>query len=211
MISRSWMGKLSVAAVAVWLGSIAMASTALAISINFTDGSWDGAQGLSSFTTHPSGIDLIATGGLLTVNYIGGPSGDTTGNDGLGINDDEITQGGTERLRVAFVSPVTLNTVLITDLFKDEGPSGEDERGKYSVNGGAFQAFTSVGGVNGALTLTLNLSNVSYIDFKSSSDSWSDYSVKGLTYSTPEPSSLLLLGCLMMALAFSMKRLARSR
>ena len=211
MKAKSWMETASVAVVAAFLGSLAVASTALAITIDFTNGSWDGADGLSSFTSHPSGVDLIATGGLLTVNYIGGPSGDGTGNDGLGINDDEITQGGTERLRIAFASPVTLNTVLITDLFKDEGPTGEDERGKYSVNGGAFNAFSSVGGVNGALTLTLNLSGVSYIDFKSSSDSWSDYSVKGLTYATPEPSSLLLLGCLMMALAFSMKRLSRSR
>jgi hypothetical protein len=183
--------------------------TVFAGSVNFTDGSWNGAHIQSSFTTHASGIDLFATGGVLSVNFVGGPSGDNTGNDGLGIGDDEITQGGSERLRVAFAAPVTLNTIKITDLFLKEGPTGQPEVGKYSLNGGAFTAFPSVGGSNGALTLNIFTPGITSIVFKSSNDHWSDYSVKGLTYSVPEPSSLLLLGSAMTFLALTRTRASR--
>jgi hypothetical protein len=189
------------------LVSLAVGSTAFALSIDFTDGSWDGAQGLSGFTTHSSNIDLFASGGTLTVNYVGGPSGDNSGTDGLGISDDEITQGGTERLRIAFATAVTLNSVQITDLFLQEGTSGEPEVGKYSLNGGAFTAFASSGGVNGAHTLNIFQSGITSIVFKSSNDTWSDFSVRGLTYqSVTEPSSLLLLGCAMVLVALSVRR-----
>ena len=188
--------------------SAAVGSTAFALSINFTDGSWNGAQGQSSFTTHASGVDLYAAPSptaKITVNYIGGPSGDNSGMDGLGINDDEITQGGTERLTIAFSAPVTLNSVYITDLFKFEGPNGQSEVGLYSLNGGtSFTSFTSVGAINGALTLNIFQSGISSIIFKSGNDTWSDFSVKGLTYNTtsvPEPSTLLLLGLGFVALA----------
>lgn len=188
--------------------SVAVSSTAFALSINFTDGSWDGAQGQNSFTTHLSGVHLYAAPSQtarLTVNYTGGPSGDNSGMDGLGINDDEITQGGTEQLRINFSSPVTLNSVYITDLFKYEGSNGEPEVGLYSLNGGAsFASFTSVGAYNGALTLNIFQSGISSIIFKSGLDRWSDFSVKGLTYqaqSVPEPSTLLLLGAGLVGLA----------
>lgn len=179
--------------------SVTVGSTAFALSVNFTDGSWNGAQGQNSFTTHVSGIDLFAApspSARLTVNYIGGPSGDNSGMDGLGINDDEITQGGSELLRIAFSAPVTLQSVMLTDLFLHEGPNGQSEVGMYSLNGGTFTSFASGGGINGALTLNIFQSNINSILFKSSTDSWSDFSVKGLTYQThsvPEPSTLLLL------------------
>ncbi|MDN5941482.1 MAG: PEP-CTERM sorting domain-containing protein [Nitrospira sp.] len=187
--------------------SVAVGSTAFALSIDFTDGSWDGAQGQNSFSMHVSNIDLFAAPSptaKLTVNYIGGPSGDNSGIDGLGINDDEITQGGTEQLKVVFATPVTLDSVYITDLFKNEGSTGQAEDGMYSLNGGAFTSFASVGAFNGELTLNIFQSGISSIIFKSSNDSWSDYSVKGLTYQTqsvPEPSTLLLLGAGLLGLA----------
>jgi PEP-CTERM motif len=187
--------------------SVAVSSNALALSINFTDGSWNGAQGQNSFTTHASGLDLFAAPSptaKITVNYIGGPSGDNSGMDGLGINDDEITQGGTEQLNLVFSAPVMLNSVYITDLFND-GPNGASEVGWYSLNGGmTFTSFSSVGALNGALTLNIFQSNISSITFKSGLDSFSDFSVKGLTYnaqSVPEPSTLLLLGAGLVGLA----------
>ena len=186
--------------------SVSAASNVLALSVNFTDGSWNGAQGQNSFTTHASGIDLFAAPSptaKITVNYIGGPSGDYSGMDGLGINDDEITQGGTEQLNLVFSAPVTLNSVYITDLFND-GPNGASEVGWYSLNGGLFSSFSSVGALNGALTLNIFQSGISSISFKSGLDSFSDFSVKGLTYtaqSVPEPSTLLLLGAGLVGLA----------
>ena len=173
---------------------------AMAVSIDFTDRSWDGAQGQVSFTTHPSGVDLRAMGGTLTVNYTGGPSGDNSGMDGLGIGDDEIG-GVPEGLRISFEGPVTLQSVNITDLFRNEGPNrNSGEVGWYSINGGSFHSFTAAVGqvhnlTNGLLTLNINLANVNYITFRANLDDYSDYSIRGLTYaSVPEPSTLLLLG-----------------
>ncbi len=185
----------SFCAIALSMSGIVMESPALALSVNFTDGTWDGAQGQTTFTTHLSGIDLFAQAGTLSVNYNGGPSGDNSGNDGLGITDDEIGLSGGERLTIAFASAVTLNQVYITDLFKNEGPLGQSEVGQFSLNGGtSFTSFSSAGQINGARTLDIFQSNVSSIIFRSPNDSWSDFSVKGLSYSVPEPSSFLLLG-----------------
>jgi len=190
----------------------AAGSTAFALSVDFTDTTWNGAHGLTSFLSHPSGVDLVAVGGKITVNYNGGPSGDNSGMDGLGIGDDEITQGGVERLTVAFAAPVYLEKVYITDLFLNEGPNRRPEVGLYSLNGGGtFTSFASVGGANGALTLNIFQSGVNSIVFKSSMDSFSDYSIKGLNYSVPEPSTVLLLGFgLIMFLALARKQLART-
>ncbi len=190
-------------ALAASVVSMAIGSMAFALSIDFTDGSWDAAQGVNAFTTHPSNIDLIASGGAITVNYMNGPSGDNSGNDGLGINDDEITQGGVEQLSIAFSTPVMLNSVGITDLYLSEVPTGQPERGEYSLNGGAFTSFVSVGGTNGALTLNIFQPGIHSILFQSKAGYSSDFSVRGLTYQVqsavpvqsvvPEPSTLTLL------------------
>ncbi|MBH0193075.1 MAG: PEP-CTERM sorting domain-containing protein, partial [Nitrospira sp.] len=176
-------------------------SPAMALSINFTDGSWNGAHGQTSFTTHASGVDLAAAApGTISVNYINGPSGDNSGMDGLGIGDDEITQSSIEQLTITFDGHVTLESVYLTDLFRNDGGLGMHEIGLYSINGGnTFTPFTAaigqVNGItNGERTLALNLSGVNSITFKANSDNYSDYSVKGLKYSVAEPSTLLLLG-----------------
>ena len=195
MSARFWMRSFTV--VAALLISLAVGSTAFAISIDFADGTWSGAQGQSSFSQN--GITLLATNGLITVNA----------GDGLGITDDEIGNNGSETLRISFASAVTLQTVLLTDLFPDEGLFGYDEHGAYSINGLAFTTFQS-NNSNGDRLLNINQSAVNYITFKSASDLFvSDFSVRSLTYSTPEPSSLLLVGCIMVFLALSMKRLSR--
>lgn len=176
-------------------------SPAMAVTIDFADGSWNGAQGQSAFTTHASGVDLASVGGNITVNYDGGPSGDNSGRDGLGIGDDEITQSSPERLTISFAGPVTLQTVNITDLFRNEAGVGRHEVGWYSINGGAYSSFVAAFGqingfTNGLLTLNLNAQNVNYITFRANNDNYSDFSVRGLTYtaSVPEPSTLILLG-----------------
>lgn len=174
-------------------------STAMALAINFTDGSWNGAHGQASYTV--GNVKVEATGGKISVNYDGGPSGDSSGNDGLGIGtDDEITQGGAEVLTISFAGPVTLESVYITDLYKfDFGFLNlQHEKGWYRIDDESPISFTQntiFNNSNGELTLNLNASDVNAITFWSNNDRGSDYSVKGLKYSVvPEPSTLLLLG-----------------
>ena len=194
MIARDGVGRASFG-VAAFMVTLTLGSTAFALSVNFTDGTWTDAQGLSSYTTHTSGIDLIATNGPITVN-----------GDGLGIGDDEIGLSGLEKLKVQFAAPVMLNTVYISDLFPREGALGLAEGGLYSVNGGQFSSFSS-GNSTGNLALTINKTGVTSIVFKSKGDlGLSDFSVRGLTYATPEPSSVLLLGTVMLFLAAWIKR-----
>jgi hypothetical protein len=186
----------SITGLAAFLLSFAIGSTAYAISVDFSTASWSGADGQASFTTHPSGIDLFANVGTLTVTP-----------DGLGIVDDEIGSLGIERLTVTFAAPVTLQTVLITNLFPCEGFLGcTAEIGAYSLNGGSFNSFSSASGT-GDLTLNVNVAGVNSIVFRSNFDLISDYSVRGLTFATPEPSSLLLLGGVMLGLGFSRRKL----
>lgn len=71
-------------------------SPAMADSIDFTDGSWNGAQGQTSYTANE--VTLSSVGGTMTVNP----------GDGIGIGDDEITQGGVEQFTITFNGPVTL-------------------------------------------------------------------------------------------------------
>lgn len=185
-------------------------STAMALSIDFTASTWNGAQGQTSYTV--GNVNVSATGGAITVNYIGGPSGDNSGNDGLGIGDDEITQGGTELLTISFADPVTLTSIYLTDLFRNEGGVGNHEMGWYSIDGGGPTSFTAApllqAGLNGELNInSLNLQNVHNITFGANKDWYSDYSVKGLTYTAvPEPSTLLLLGCGFVLLAILHRR-----
>ena len=178
-------------------------STAMAVTIDFADGSWNGAHGQTSFSSVVEGttVGLTSLGGPITVNYNGGPSGDNSGRDGLGIGDDEITQSSPERLTISFDGPVTLQTVNITDLFRNEGGIGRHEVGWYSINGGAYSSFAAAFGqinglTNGLLTLNINALNVDSITFRANRDSYSDFSVSGLTYtaSVPEPSTLIMLG-----------------
>lgn len=178
-------------------------STAMAVPIDFADGSWNGAQGQTSFSSVVEGttVGLTSLGGPITVNYNGGPSSDNSGRDGLGIGDDEITQSSPERLTISFDGPVTLQTVDFTDLFRNEGGIGLHEVGWYSINGGAYSSFAAAFGqinglTNGLLTLNINALNVDSITFMANRDNYSDFSVRGLTYtaSVPEPSTLIMLG-----------------
>ncbi len=180
-------------------------STAMAVSIDFADGSWNGAHGNTNFSQVVSGITvgLSATGGNMTVNP----------GDGLGINNDEITSRTTEILTISFAGPVTLQTVDLTDLYRldfIQNFSLRDERGWYSINGGSPSSFTAVGLpliTNGELTLNLNATDVHSISFWANNDRGSDYSVRGLTYnSVPEPSTLLLLGFGFIAAAMLYRR-----
>jgi hypothetical protein len=143
-----------------------MTGTAAASTYDFRDAATFGAaMNQSSFS---------ATVGGNTITLTASPTGARLwwdGTDGLGVRylfeSDEIQ--GIERLRVGFSTPVRLSSVLITDLFNEDGYL---ERGYYQLNGSGswieFSALSSqTGGTNGELTVPINPSIlVSSIAFK---------------------------------------------
>ena len=143
-----------------------MTGTAAASTYDFRDAATFGAAlNQPSFSTTVDGN---------TITLTASPTGarlwwDGTG--GLGVRylfeKDEIQ--GVERLKIGFASPVSLSSVLITNLFNEDGYL---ERGYYQLNGSGswieFKALASqTSGTNGELTVPIDTSVlVSSIMFK---------------------------------------------
>jgi hypothetical protein len=143
-----------------------VAGTATASTYDFRDeATFGGALNQPSFS---AGID----GNTITLTAM--PTGASLwwdSVDGLGVKflleSDEIQ--GIERLKIGFAIPVSLSSVLITDLFNEDGYL---ERGYYQLNGsGSWIEFTAlasqISGTNGELTVPIDSSIlVSSIAFK---------------------------------------------
>jgi len=204
MIIRYALRRASILALATFVGCFGLGSAAFADSIDFADGTWNACAGNSSCTVGGTQLSTLGTGNI-TLN----------GLDGVGIGDDEIglSLSGQETLRITFASTVTLQTVSITDLFNND-LGFLTESGQYSINGsGTFNTFAANSSTGDRL-LTLNLSGVNSITFRAVSDlGLSDFSIRGLTYSTsvPEPSSLLFLGSAMTFVALTVRRRSYSK
>jgi hypothetical protein len=139
-----------------------MAGTASASTYDFRDAStYGGAMNQPSFTAGVITLTASPTGARLWW--------DST--DGLGVRclfeSDEIQ--GIERLKIGFATPVHLSSVLVTDLFNEDGYL---ERGYYQLNGsGSWIEFTALpsqtSGTNGELTVPIDPSIlVNSITFK---------------------------------------------
>lgn len=170
--------------------------------IDFTDGSWNTAIAAGGGTSATIGnVTLTAAGGNLTFNgssaeragcAAGQPgNGLTCDGDGIGIRDDEITQGGAQSITISFLDPVTVSNIFLLDLFDSEG-SGEiavidgqaysdpafntDNPGGFFATGFSGQNLTSI-------VLTGNL------------DCFSDYALAAIEISpVPLPGAMLLFG-----------------
>jgi hypothetical protein len=139
----------SLAAILVFL----IAGTAAAATVDFRGAAFGGANNQTSFSAPVDGY---------TVTLTTMPTGarlywDST--DGLGVRygyeNDEIE--GRERLKIGFSTPVSLSSVLLTDLFNE----GYLERGSYQLNGtGSWISFSALSsqtpGTNGELKLSLD-------------------------------------------------------
>jgi hypothetical protein len=157
---------MKITALAVFLVLI-FAGTAAASTVDFRDSAtFGGALNQSSYSASVDGN---------TITLTAMPTGarlwwDST--DGLGVRylfeSDEIQ--GVERLKISFAAPVQLESVLITDLFNEDGYL---ERGYYQLNGSdswiQFTALASqTSGTNGELTVPIDPSVlVSSILFRS--------------------------------------------
>lgn len=125
--------KTTIRTTAALLAALAMTSHAAAapVMIDFTDHSWSGAEGETSFTqTYGDlGVTLSASSAMTfnAADVSGGNTGSLAmGGDGIGILDDEISFG--DGLNVLFSENVTVRGYYLLDLFGGEGPNGVGER-----------------------------------------------------------------------------------
>ena len=177
---------------------IGVSTTSFAETIDFTDGSWSGANGQFDFGP----ID-----GTTLTAY---PYEDATlwqdSIDGIGVvydyEEDEI-EGPDEILKISFDETTLLNTIYIADLFiETEGGDLYNETGEYSLNdGSSWIGFTAVQvtlGTNGELTIDVGGVLVDSILFRApgevSDTQFEEFAVQGLEVNVPEPGTIALLG-----------------
>lgn len=200
--------------VAMWVVAVAAPpAQAGPVLLDFTNPApWAGAHNQTTFSTVIGDLTVTLTaegGGTPKMNfnssaserqgcqngYGGSPAHDLVcGGDGIGIGDDEITEGGVERLKVSFSRPVDLVNVELLDLFNNDT---ELERALISLDDGAtWSTVVSNNNLGGYYSANLGGRSIARIVFKSYSDAVSDYAVARLaiyTADVPEPAAGLLV------------------
>ncbi|MDX2225169.1 MAG: VPLPA-CTERM sorting domain-containing protein [Rhodospirillaceae bacterium] len=216
---------------AVLSGLVAAAGQAWAgpVYIDLTNATpFSAVNGVSSFSTVIAGVTVTLTSHgsgspKMTFNsgsserqgcldgYAGSPAHNLAcDGDGIGIGaDDEITEGGDEKLKITFSTPVDLRNIELLDLFNN---ATELEKALISLdNGVTWNQFISNNNLGGYYSTNLGGRSISRIIFKSYNDCVSDYAVARLTIyqaDVPEPAAaaLFLVG---LAGLKSMRRRAR--
>lgn len=175
--------------------------------IDFTSDDWSGIGGTSAIVGN---IKLSSVGGDLTFNAsdnAGCIAASTTlacVGDGIGISNDEITQGGSQILTVSFLSgPVDILDVHLLDLFAKEG-SGEIA----IVNGTPSAASGGAANDAGGYWETgLGFMGVTSISLSGNMDKFSDYSLARIAYKVPEPTAITLFAAGLLGLGFARRRM----
>ncbi len=186
------------------------------VKLDFTNSTpWAQAQNQTSFTTMIGDLTVTLTASVgsnskITFNsstneragckrgWTGSIHDLACGGDGLGVGDDEITEGGIERITVDFSRPVQLTNIELMDLFNN---NSEVEKALISINNGtSWLQYTSNNGPGGYYSTNLGGWGIARIVFKGYSDAVSDYALARISLlvedPVPEPASaaMILLG-----------------
>lgn len=187
---------LRIAKILALSGGLLSAAVTQAAVVDLTDGSWSRHDNSTSATqTFGANHVTLSAGGTHRLRFTGYDGGRDAAcgslacaNDGVGINDDEVTFGS-ERLTARFSSAVTLNRVHFLDLF-GAGPGGDPMAEGVGMlieyAGGSTESLSAMGtDRNGAgyLDFAIGLSNIMSISFFTDADSGpsnSDFALAGL-------------------------------
>ena len=198
---------------------LAPVSAVHAVVVDFTSNTWNVGQNVNnSFTVN--GITLSSGDDTMTFN---GGAGEIAGcvstpnsgtestglacnGDGIGITNDEITEGGNQTLTVTFdedlIGPVNIKAIHLLDLFADErdgetaviswGSETINPKASGSYNPGGYWEVNFPYDNNGDLLIMAGISSFTLTGF---GDDFSDYALARIEFSAvPVPAAFWMFG-----------------
>jgi len=201
---------------------LVFASAANAALIDFTDASWGAAIAAGDGTSATLGNITLTAGGdnaHLTFNGTGDQGGCQAGQsshglacagDGIGVNNDEITQSGSsftssdQSITISFAEAVDVNDLFVLDLF------GSERTGEIAIiDGNPYAAPVGNLGIPGGFYATgYSELGILSVVLSGNTDWFSDYALAAIDVEVspvPLPGAMLLFGSALLGM-FGFKR-----